>query len=68
MEMTPRTPEKSPELCVLIVDDEPLIRWAIGETLAHAGHTVREASAVHERVVSIDLPNTRRAGMKMPPR
>ena len=30
-------------LDVLVVDDEPLIRWAISRTLAHAGHRVREA-------------------------
>jgi len=28
---------------VLIVDDEPLIRWAIGETLEHRGYEVCEA-------------------------
>ncbi|MGE0444407.1 MAG: response regulator [Vicinamibacterales bacterium] len=33
-----------PELLdVLIVDDEPLIRWAVARTLATAGHRVREA-------------------------
>ena len=31
-------------LRVLVVEDEPLIRWSIGETLATAGHTVVEAS------------------------
>ena len=30
-------------LCVLVVEDEPLIRWSIAETLARAGHTVLEA-------------------------
>jgi len=36
--------EKSPTpLHVLIVDDEPLIRWSMAETLAHIGHTVAEA-------------------------
>jgi two-component system nitrogen regulation response regulator GlnG len=30
-------------LRVLVVEDEPLIRWSIGETLATAGHTVVEA-------------------------
>jgi DNA-binding NtrC family response regulator len=28
---------------VLIVDDEPLIRWALAETLEQAGHEVQEA-------------------------
>ena len=35
--------EKSPALRVLVVDDELLIRWAMAETLGHAGHTVIEA-------------------------
>jgi DNA-binding NtrC family response regulator len=49
----PRTPaqsasspirgEDSAPLRVLIVDDEPLIRWALGETLARCGHAVVEA-------------------------
>ena len=29
---------------MLVVDDEVLIRWSIGETLAHAGHAVIEAA------------------------
>lgn len=35
--------ENSSALRVLIVDDEPLIRWSMAETLAHAGHIVAEA-------------------------
>jgi len=35
--------EKSPSLRVLVVDDEPLIRWSLTETLKDAGHTVAEA-------------------------
>ncbi len=35
--------KNSPSLRVLVVEDERLIRWAIAETLAHAGHTVIEA-------------------------
>jgi two-component system, response regulator, stage 0 sporulation protein F len=31
-------------LRVLVVDDEPLIRWCISETLGQAGHTVNEAA------------------------
>ena len=30
-------------LRILVVEDEPLIRWSIAETLAHGGHTVIEA-------------------------
>jgi DNA-binding NtrC family response regulator len=36
-------PKESPALRVLIVEDEPLIRWSVKETLAEAGHTVFEA-------------------------
>jgi DNA-binding NtrC family response regulator len=38
------TEEKSPALCVLVVDDELLIRWSIGEMLRQSGHTVIEAA------------------------
>jgi two-component system C4-dicarboxylate transport response regulator DctD len=31
-------------LRILVVDDEPLIRWAISQTFAARGHTVIEAS------------------------
>jgi two-component system KDP operon response regulator KdpE len=34
---------RKPRLRVLVVDDEPLIRWSVGETLATAGHSVVEA-------------------------
>ena len=31
-------------LRVLVVEDEALIRWAVAETLVHAGHVVLEAA------------------------
>ncbi len=37
------TAEKS-ALHVLVVDDEPLIRWSVCEVLGELGHQVREAS------------------------
>ena len=37
------TEEKPAALRVLIVDDEPLIRWSAAETLTLAGHDVGEA-------------------------
>ena len=36
--------KNSPTLRVLVVDDEPLIRWSLGEVLAESGHFVAEAA------------------------
>ena len=35
--------KKSPTLRVLVVDDEPLIRWSVAETLNDCGYQVAEA-------------------------
>jgi DNA-binding NtrC family response regulator len=45
-----------PTLRVLVVEDEPLIRWSISETLALAGHTVVEAvdGSSAERILTGD--------------
>jgi DNA-binding NtrC family response regulator len=40
---SPTAAKKSASLDVLVVDDEPLIRWSLSETLAEAGHRVTEA-------------------------
>src|SRR5579872_4309769 len=37
-------PKNSPHLRILVVDDEPLIRWSLGETLTALGHSIWEAS------------------------
>ena len=39
----PHMVKNSPGLRVLVVDDEPLIRWSLSETLEQAGHAVVEA-------------------------
>ena len=39
----PHMAKKSTALRVLVVDDEPLIRWSMAETLADRGHEVVEA-------------------------
>jgi DNA-binding NtrC family response regulator len=41
--MSPLAAEKS-TLRILVVDDEPLIRWSVCEVLAESGHAVEEAS------------------------
>src|SRR4029450_454202 len=40
--------ENSAKLHILIVDDEALIRWSVGETLANAGYDVSEAGSGNE--------------------
>ena len=52
----------SPSLRVLVVDDEPLIRWSLAETLAGSGHAVIEAGdgetavrTLTERGESVDV-------------
>jgi DNA-binding NtrC family response regulator len=38
-----RLHKNSPALRVLVVDDEPLIRWSVSETLSDCGHQVVES-------------------------
>jgi DNA-binding NtrC family response regulator len=47
--------KKSPRLRVLVVDDEPLIRWSLGETLEDSGH---EVVSVGDRRSAIDAFST----------
>ena len=49
----------SPKLRVLVVDDEPLIRWSLAETLEQGGHAVVEAGdreSAERAVSSADEP------------
>jgi DNA-binding NtrC family response regulator len=39
------TGEKLPRPVVLVVDDEPLIRWSLAEGLAEKGYCVRQAAS-----------------------
>jgi DNA-binding NtrC family response regulator len=53
-------PEKNPALAhVLVVDDEPLIRWSLAETLTDRGHTVTEAGDGKEALRVVRLAANR---------
>ena len=44
-------------LRVLVVEDEPLIRWSIAETLGREGHTVLEADDAESAIRAVgDMP------------
>lgn len=50
----PESPSQRPRLRILVVEDEPLLRWAISESLKASGHTVMAADdgASAERIVA----------------
>lgn len=50
---SPRPAEKSPPLSILVVDDEPLIRWSLSETLSDSGHRIVEAADGSEAVEAV---------------
>jgi DNA-binding NtrC family response regulator len=45
--------QHSPPLRVLVVDDEALIRWALVETLVHAGHEALDAGDVKTAIHAV---------------
>ena len=56
-------------LRVLVVDDEPLIRWAISQTLEQAGHEVvdgGDAAAALERLVTGPPPDVVLLDLRLP--
>lgn len=49
-------PKKSAMLRVLVVDDEPLIRWSLAQTLSDRGHVVVEAANASGTRAVLDEP------------
>lgn len=45
--------KKSTTLRVLVVDDEPLIRWSMSETLTDLGHEVEEAGDAQSAIAAV---------------
>jgi two-component system KDP operon response regulator KdpE len=43
-------------MCVLVVDDEALIRWAVNETLTQAGHDVVQAADARSALRALTDP------------
>ncbi len=55
--MSPVTPSADPlppRARVLVVDDEPLIRWSVSETLRHEGYTVVEAGDAKSALTAVN--------------
>jgi len=48
--------KKSPTVSVLVVDDEPLIRWSLAETLSDRGYTVLEAGDGRGAIEVLNAP------------
>ena len=48
--------EYSPSLRVLIVDDEPLVRWSLAQMLAAAGHVTIEAADGAAAIRAVSQP------------
>lgn len=44
---------------VLVVDDEPLTRWSVSETLADNGYAVREAADAQAALRALAIPGAR---------
>jgi DNA-binding NtrC family response regulator len=53
-EIFPVTTKNYPVLRVLVVDDEPLIRWSLAETLTELGHVVVESGDGASAIRALD--------------
>jgi DNA-binding NtrC family response regulator len=66
---SPVTPNNSRALRVLVVDDEPLIRWSLAETLSERGHVVTEAgdaAATRDAVSGAEPPDVVLLDFRLP--
>jgi len=52
----PRAAVKKTPVHVLVVDDEPLIRWSVTETLADLGLDVEQADSASPTALALDTP------------
>jgi two-component system KDP operon response regulator KdpE len=52
-------PENPPHLSVLVVDDEPLIRWSLRTGLTRRGHEVVEAKSAGDAIHAIGTDSDR---------
>jgi CheY-like chemotaxis protein len=57
MPLTTSDAEKQPSWVVLVVDDEPLIRAAIGEYLQDSGCVIHEAGNASEAITILMVPD-----------
>jgi DNA-binding NtrC family response regulator len=69
LETLPEMPAGAVSRRILVVDDEPLIRWSIGETLSAAGHGITEApdaASALRALADMPLPDVILLDLRLP--